>query len=150
MKTTNETTSTPAKPRALKRQADRSLFSSGDSGLLLYFEDPALLAFVRNAALETIQPANDFERLFTELAVRSLWRAIRTGTLETAGIDVEMADHQETVESRWGKIDPASAYHLSTRDSSTRSAIREYAQVEAAAIRAFKDTAQILKSFRSH
>lgn len=148
MKTTNDPTTTPAKPRALKRQADHSLFANGDSGILLYFEDPAVLAFVRNAAETVLQPANHLERLFTEQLVRNFWRVMRQGNLETAGIDVELAEHRETVESRWGKLDPESLYHLATRDPATRAALREYSNLEAVAMRRFKESLIILKSLR--
>lgn len=148
MKPINDSASLPPKPRAIKRQADHSVFANGNSGILLYFEDPAVLQFLRNAAETVIQPANDFERLFAEQVVRNFWRAMRLGNLETAAIDVEMADHQESIESRWGKVDPESHYHLATREPATRSALREFSHLETAAIRRFKETASILKSFQ--
>ena len=148
MKPTNELAAKLAKPRPIKRQADHSLFANGDSAILLHFEDPAVLAFVRNATNSVLQPATSLERLFTDQLVRNMWRTIRHGNLETASIDVELADHQESVESRWGKVDPESLYHLATRESATRAAIREHSILETAALRRFKVAADILKSLK--
>ena len=148
MKTMNNSTTALAKPRALRRQPDRSLFANGDSGVLLYFEDPAALAFIRTAVNAAFQPASDFELLLAEQLVRIFWRATRNGNLETAAIDVELADHQEAIESRWGKIDPESLYHLATREPATRSAIREYANVEGAAMRRFNQALHLLKAMK--
>jgi hypothetical protein len=137
-----------SQPRCVKRQADRSLFSTGGSGILLHFEDPAVLAFVRNAAEQIIQPANDFDRVFTELAVRSVWRALRQGALESAAIDVEMADHKADHDARWSALDAPSAYHLTMRDPAIRASIDQYADIESVSIRRFTEAAKILKSLR--
>ena len=133
---------------ALQRKPDISLFSNGNSGVLLAFEDPASIAFVRNAAEEMLSPATDFERLFAEHLVRNLWRTMRAGNLETAAIDVEVVDNQDAVERRWGKIDPESLCHLATRAPDTRAAIREYATAEASAMRRFRQCLDLFKSFR--
>ncbi len=142
------TTGPQPEPRCVKRQADRSLFSTGESGILLHFEDPAVLAFVRNAAEQIIQPANDFDRVFTELAVRNVWRALRQGSLETAAIDVEMADNRAAHEARWSALDAPCAYHLTMRDPATRASIDQYADIEIVSIRRFQEAAKILKSLR--
>lgn len=149
MKSTNDTTPPPPhQPQALKRQIDHSLFANNGAGILLYYEDPAALELVRNAAQEVIQPTNDFERILTEQAVRNFWRSIRAGNCESAAIDVEMADHQRTTESNWGNISPEAAHHFATRDPQTRASIREYGNLESAAIRRFKETLQLLEHFR--
>ena len=149
MKTIDDSTTKPAKPRAAKRQADHSLFANGDAGILLYFEDPAVLAFVREAVDTVLQPANNFERLFTEHLVRNFWRTMRVGNLESAAIDVELAEHRESIESRWDKLDPESLYHLATRDPATRASIREYSALETIAMRRFKDSTNILKTMKT-
>ena len=118
MKTTDDSATTPSKPRAVHRQADRSLLSTdGDNGLLLHFEDPKLLAFVRQAIDAKLQPATDLERIFTELAVRNLWRAIRNGSIEASAADVEMGERAAQILDRWGPLDHPSQYHLSTREA---------------------------------
>ena len=149
MKTMNNSTTTPATLRAIKRQPDRSLVANRDSGILLYFEDPAALAFIRTAVNAAFQPANDFELLLAEQLVRTFWRSMRNGNLETAAIDVEMSDHREAIESQWGKLDPESLYHLVTRDPATRSALRESTRSEGAVLRRFKQAPAILKALRS-
>lgn len=146
MKSTNESAAPSATPRAIRRRADRSLFSGGDAGPLLHFENPDVLAFVRAAVEAQLQPATSLDRIFTEFAIRGIWRAIRNGSLEAAAIDVEMGDHHAAIESRWGDIDPLSACHLSMRDPFTRNAIRPYAQMESDAVRAFQQTASLLNS----
>ncbi len=146
--TTNATQPPPHQPCAFKRQADHSLFANDGAGILLYYEDAAALEFVRNAAQEVIQPTNDFERVLTEQAVRNFWRSIRAGNCESAAIDVEMANQQRTTESHWDNITPEAAHHLATREPQTRASIREYGNLETAALRRFKETLQILKSLR--
>ena len=122
MKSTNDAPTQPAKPYAHKRPADRSLFANSGPAILPSFEDPADLAFVRAAAEAVIQPANDLERLFAEQVIRSFCRSLRLGKLETAAIDVQMADHQDAARSQWGNIDPESLHHLSVREPATRAA----------------------------
>ncbi|HEY3440286.1 MAG TPA: hypothetical protein VGK29_06025 [Paludibaculum sp.] len=148
MSTNNAKQPPPHQPRALKRQVDHSLFANDGVDIRLYYEDSAALELVRNAAQEVIQPTNDFERIFTQQAVRNFWRSIRAGNCEAAAIDVEMADRQRTTENNWGNISPEAAHHFATREPQTRAAIREYGNLETAAIRCFKETVQLLRSFR--
>lgn len=150
LKTIDDSTAAPDKPRAVRRQADHSIFANGDSGILLYFENPTVLSFLREATGAVLQPSNDFERLFTEYLVRNFWRTMRLGNLETAAIDVEMSEHREAAESRWDKLDPESLYHVATRDPATRAAIREYSTLEGTAIRRFKDAFGLLKIMKTY
>jgi len=138
----------PVTKHTLKRQPDQSPFSNNGAGILLFFENPATLDFVRSAAESAIQPANDLERTLLEQAVRHLWRTLRIGNLETAAIDIEIAEHRKGVEKTWGKIDPESLYHLCTRATTTRPSIREYTILENLAIRHFKLTADTIKALR--
>ena len=150
MKTTDESATTPSKPRAVKRQADRSILSTdGDSGLLLHFEDPKLLAFVRHAVEAKLQPATDLDRILTELAVRNLWRAIRSGSIEAFAADVEMGERANQIVDSWGQLDPRSKFHLSTREAPVRASVQVYAKTENEAVRNFKHTAALAKSFQS-
>ena len=73
---------------------------------------------------------------------------MRAGNCEPAAIDVEMANQQRTTESRWDNISPEAAHHLITREPQIRASIREYGNLETAALRRSKETLQILRTFR--
>jgi len=129
MKTTNDPPPTETKPRLLKRQSD-----------------PSLLAFVRDAVAAKLQPSTNSDSLFVELAVRAVWRAIRSGTIETAALDVEMGERDSAIQAAWGNIDPVARCHLSIRETQTRQSVHFYAKCEAEAIRTFKQIAALAKS----
>ena len=149
MKSTNNNSNIQAEPSARKRQPDHSLFANSESGNLLLSEDPAVLAFIQTLANFVVQPADDFQRLFCELIIQRFARSLRLAHLETAALDVEMADHRESVYSLFGKIDPECLQYLSTRTPATRAALRDISKIEFLAFRRFETDLRCLKALQA-